>query len=344
MGAREVLKTNLGKTELLGSGGQGKVYNVPDLALPGETGPFVFKEYKPKVLKNNDVALRHSVGRLAAVRSGVPGRAEKLDRFAIWPLAVVLPDQYAPGACGVIMKRYPATCHVKLALPSGKAKMVDFTVQQYLRTEKDRKDVGLPAMADQDRWKFLVQVALLLRKLHAMEVVFGDVSAKNILINTHGSTNPRDFKPMFIDTDGCRIRGSQAALPQLDTPAWEPPEVRAVRTLARTGEVDAQTLKSADLRARHASKTTDVYKFGLLIERFLQKGVPHRGDMPPSHLSQNGTVRISGAAGEVMRGIGVGPDRVAVIRATHRPDPSARPTIDEVVEAMLGQPLVSLSR
>lgn len=342
--AHEIAKPELGPMTLLGSGGQGRVYDVPHLTLSGETGPFVYKEYKERVLAKHESALRHSVHRLVAVRLGATGRAERLDMVTTWPLAVVLPAADAVGACGIVMKRYPVTCFVPIRLPSGTVKNVEFSCNQYLRPEVDRAALGLPAMTDMERWRFLIKVGLLLCRLHDNEVVFGDLSGKNILINTVGSASPRDYRPMFIDTDGCRIRGQQVALRQLNTPSWEPPEIRRAlddaQAARRSHGSDSATVYKADLRSQHATMATDVYKFGLLIERFMHKGVASGGDVPRPGHSGPSNVRVSVEARRAMLALGMTTARLEVVRGTHNPDPERRPTMAHVVEAMMGQPLV----
>lgn len=221
MPVAEVHLGSIGRMTQLGSGGQGKVFDVPDLRIPGESGPLVYKQYKDKVILGHESAIKNGMGRLVAVRAADPRMTSFMDRISIWPLAVVLPAPGSPGACGILMRKFPQTCRYPIRLPT-QTKTVDFTVSQYFRTGADATKVGLPAMGDEDRWMFLLRAAMFVQKLHSKDVIFGDLSGNNVVINYDRARKGKIYLPMFIDTDGCRIRGEQAAFKQLNTPGWEP--------------------------------------------------------------------------------------------------------------------------
>ena len=344
MPVAEVSLGSIGPMTQLGSGGQGKVFDVPDLKVPGETGPFVYKQYKGKVILGHESAIKNGMGRLVAVRATDPRMTAFMDRISIWPLAVVLPAPGSPGACGIVMRKFPRTCRYPIRLPA-QTKTVDFTVSQYFRTGADVIKVGLPAMGDEDRWMFLLRAAMFMQKLHSRDVIFGDLSGNNVVVNYDQGRRGKIFLPMFIDTDGCRIRGEQAAFRQLNTPGWEPPEIRSALThytkKKRDPTADSNSLHRAETRCYHLSMATDVYKFGLLIQRFLHKGIASPQDLPITAGPSN--VRMSQEAARVVNRV-CGPKRASVIRRSQQANPKNRPTMTELLEAMMGQPIAGPSR
>lgn len=334
----EIPQSALGPMSLLGSGGQAKVFDVPDLQIAGETGPFVYKQYKPKILDGHESAIKNGMGRLIAVRAAADSRtATFMDRYSIWPLAVVLPTRESAGACGIVIRKFPATCRRTIQL-NKTGKNVDFTVGQYFRTAEQVKKIGLPPMTDEARWNFLLLAGMFVDRLHARNVIIGDLSGQNILVNHDSERTVRPFQPMFIDTDGCRLRGEQASFRQLNTPSWEPPEIRTAldryKKMRNDTRTDPHKLHQAEVRCYHLSMNTDVYKFGLLIQRFLHKGVPGSQDLPAT--AGPSQIRSSQEAAAVIHRI-CGPKRAAVIRRAQMDEPKSRPSIRELLEAMLGQ-------
>ena len=280
MPVAEVHLGSIGRMTQLGSGGQGKVFDVPDLRVPGETGPFVYKQYKDKVILGHESAIKNGMGRLVAVRAADPRMTSFMDRISIWPLAVVLPAPGSPGACGILMRKFPQTCRYPLRLPT-QTKTVDFTVSQYFRTGADAMKVGLPAMGDEDRWMFLLRAAMFIQKLHSRDVIFGDLSSNNVVINYDRARKGKIYLPMFIDTDGCRIRGEQAAFKQLNTPGWEPPEIRAALDQVHQEEARPQHRPQRP-RSRRGPLLPPVDGDRRLQVRPADPAVPAQGDDQPT--------------------------------------------------------------
>ena len=336
MPSAELELARLGPLELLGKGGQGQVFDAPRLTLKNETGPFVFKEYHERVLSGHETALRVGMGALVEVRLTSEKLRGYLDRYSIWPLAVVVPVRGAPGACGFVMRKLPPTCRVTLTLHTG-AKEVDLHAGRYLRSDAEVAKVGLPAMSEDDRWIFLMRAGMLLSTLHDRGVIFGDLSARNIMIDVSMKQGGREFRPIFTDTDGCRIRGTQAPLRQLNTPHWEPPEIREALAryaeLSKEADADPNALSLARNRCYSLSMATDVYKFGLLTQRLLHRGIAGSGDLPMSSGPTN--VRVSGHASEIILQR-CGSARAAVIRRAHTRNPASRPTMRELLTALMG--------
>ena len=78
--------------ELLGAGGQGRVFDAPNLRLPDAPGSLVFKEYKS--VPQSGYGLR----KLVKIRNGLdPEARRKLDQRTAWPVRVV---EDADRVCG----------------------------------------------------------------------------------------------------------------------------------------------------------------------------------------------------------------------------------------------------
>ncbi|GAA2634633.1 hypothetical protein GCM10010399_79120 [Dactylosporangium fulvum] len=219
----------------LGSGGQAVVYDAPALHLQNAPGQLVYKEYKPgKAPRRGDVlsliTLRDQLG---------PADRDRLDGIATWPLRAVTDG---PDLRGVVLPRIPGSFFQPVTTPSGKRKTWVREVQ-HLFVDPDRcQRVGMPVPSWEQRLTICRDFAAALDFLHgpAVDVVFGDINAKNELFRL-------DKEPtvMFVDCDAVRRRGVVTGEPQLNAPDWEPPNRTSL------------------------NRSTDLYKLALFVLRCL---------------------------------------------------------------------------
>ena len=221
--------------ELLGAGGQGRVFDAPGLHLPDAPGSLVYKEYKS--VPQSGYGLR----RLVKIRNGLdPDARGKLDQRTAWPVRVV---EDADLVCGVVMPRIPDSYLQKRMLPgTGKIEDGIREVQNLLIPPARALRVGMPVPTPNERFMICRDFAAALHLVHKNGLVVGDLSARNGLYRL-------DERPsvMLVDCDAIRVRGTMAAMAQLNSPDWDPPE-------------------------RMLTQSSDRYKFGLFVLRCLSTG------------------------------------------------------------------------
>lgn len=220
---------------LLGSGGQGRVFEAPELSLSDAVGPLVYKEYKIEL--QNATGLR----RLVAIRNGLaPADRLRFDQRVAWPLRVV---EDSGRVRGVVMPRIPDSYFQERALPgTGRVENGVREVQNLLIPPDRARRVGMPVPTAQERMTICRDFAAALHLVHKHGLVVGDLSARNGLFRL--SERP---SVMLVDCDAIRVRGNMAPMRQLNSPDWDPPE-------------DVLTQGS------------DRYKFGLFVLRCLSSG------------------------------------------------------------------------
>ena len=221
--------------DLLGAGGQGRVFDAPDLRLPDAPGSLVYKEYK--AVQQSAYGLR----RLVTIRNGLdPDARRKLDERAAWPLRVV--DE-ADRVRGVVMPRIPDSYFQERTLPgTGRVENGIREVQNLLIPPARAHRVGMPVPTFSERLMICRDFAAVLHFVHKNGLVVGDLSARNGLYRL-------DERPsvMLVDCDAIRVRGTMAAMAQLNSPDWDPPE-------------------------KMLTQSSDRYKFGLFVLRCLSSG------------------------------------------------------------------------
>jgi hypothetical protein len=200
----------LGST--IGEGGLGRVYRVessPSFDLPW---PLVFKEYRDK----QSLATSSIAGIVKARWRLTPLERSQLDASTAWPVSIVTAEGKVAG------------CLMPLIDDDffQDVRLLD-TVKRVPRESgylfSGSSDVNRLVGVDPRSWdlKFRVSICYdlsrILTLLHDLEIIFGDISARNTLFSVHPS--PRVF---LIDCDGARLAGN--ALPgQAHTVGWLPP-------------------------------------------------------------------------------------------------------------------------
>lgn len=220
---------------LLGSGGQGRVFDAPRLRLPDAVGPLVYKEYKTPLQS------AYGLRRLVAVRNGLdPDRRQQLDQRAAWPLRVV---EEAGRVRGVVMPRIPDSYFQERRLPgTGRVEHGIREVQNLLIPAPRALRVGMPVPTARERMMVCRDFAAALHLVHKHGLVVGDLSARNGLYRLVERPSV-----MLVDCDAIRIRGNMAELSQLNSPDWETPDDKL-------------------------TQSSDRYKFGLFVLRCLSSG------------------------------------------------------------------------
>jgi hypothetical protein len=249
----------------LGAGGQGKVFNVHDPLIDGK--PTALKLYSQKALENlNAATLANfvSFGR----QLPRPDMNWLYDNYA-WPASVVVKGDQT---CGFLMlKASPDYSFDFLTQAKGPRPRLSHVA--YLLNDDDYTwDMGL-WVTDLDRLIILKTVATSLRRLHGMDIAFGDLSPKNVLFRLH--PDPRSF---FIDCDAVRLK-DETALEQVETVDWKAPDDEPM-----------------------ATRATDSYKFGLLAIRLFARDQTTR--------DTSAIARLSPKLGELARNsLNANPDR-----------------------------------
>ncbi|MGC4868227.1 hypothetical protein ACLQ3B_22665 [Micromonospora sp. DT53] len=223
----EVHRAKLDPLRRAGDGGQGIVY-FTDRVKINVSWEAAYKEYLPTT-SFDPYALRRMV---AFVPELDGGSGRWLCENTAWPAALVVNGGQVSG---FLMRRIPD----RFRMPWGENGADVPAALQYLlnpQTYLNRKGVHLD---EGIRLRLLEAIADVMARLHSLDVVVGDLSPNNLLVDIG---DPGCF---FIDCDAMRLRG-QDVLEQVETPEWSIP--------ARGREPIATT-------------ASDSYKFGLLAIR-----------------------------------------------------------------------------
>jgi DNA-binding helix-hairpin-helix protein with protein kinase domain len=184
---------------LLGGGGQGDVYELD--SNPGRA----LKRYKQNVAV--DVM---GLAALVNWRTNLsPSDKVIIDRHTAWPLDVV---DCGNSTCGIVMNRAPDDFwHVvegdSLPRDLSWAFMVDAA-----------RFVGLQPASPIAAVQMMFQLATIFDVFHRNGVVYGDLSARNVLWS--GGGRPA---VLLIDCDAAEVAGQPRALKEAQTPLWNCP-------------------------------------------------------------------------------------------------------------------------
>jgi len=221
----------------LGRGGQGTVYLVTNRTI-NQQWDAVYKEYSQNVLADlRDGALAEMAGLI----SRLPGPdARWLCGKAAWPAGTV---EAGGRVTGFLMRAVPGPFQFDMRNigPGGGTSRRLAGLEFLLNTDDFTRQAGLP-VSQRERLLLLADIAETVSRLHAMSIIVGDLSPKNVLFSM--SPRPACF---FIDCDAMRLRGADA-LPQMETPGWQVP----------AGE-------------EPATAASDAYKFALLATRVIAR-------------------------------------------------------------------------
>ncbi|WP_433258410.1 hypothetical protein ACQPYK_23420 [Streptosporangium sp. CA-135522] len=207
----------------LGHDGQGMVHEELNGKINGQWD-VAYKEFDPEVLSHLDLAVLTAMTQLIGRLS--PSDAAWLVEKTTWPAELV---ETNGAVTGFLMRTVPQRFFFDVRTPSG-------TVRQLATMDLlfDQESV-----TDRDRLLILADLADTLARLHAMGIVVGELSPKNVLFTT--GPQPECF---LIGCDAMRLGGAQALPPVETPPGWQVP----------AGE-------------QQGTPQSDAYKFALLAIR-----------------------------------------------------------------------------
>lgn len=227
--------------DLVGDGGEGVVHDVAETGLGG--APLVFKRYTEPVTGDRRDDLAHLVALRPHLHLG-------MSAFA-WPESLVTEG---PHLVGVLFPRAPDPFWADFSLRSGRTER-RLREAQYLLFAADKLTrLGVPFATLAQRLEVLSGLLAAVALLHHHGLVYGDVSARNLLYRTDGGVGV-----FLLDCDGIVEAGTRYVI---DSPDWHDPSAPAV-----------------------ARPETDVYKVALLAARLLAvnpttRHLPERGGTP----------------------------------------------------------------
>lgn len=251
-GVSTVQEADLGQRHEIGSGGMARVHLVPDFLLPEAPGVrLVYKKFRTKVRPVPSYGLQALVRMYNDLE---PAQRQVFGRSFNWPVRVVADG--ADGAAGVLLPLLPDAFFQELRLSSGARKRKPAEAQFLFQDAAYCARVGVPFLDEQQRRALCRSLAYGLGLLDRADVVYGDLSARNLLYRV----SPRPGV-MLVDCDAVRPHGGAAAFgAQPHSPDWEPPEALLARRRRDPAGYNIQ------------NKATDRYKLGLAVLRILTPG------------------------------------------------------------------------
>jgi hypothetical protein len=230
-------RTDLSRLDLgvhLGSGGQGRV-----LAVTGSTYdgcPLALKRYSHGSAKLLNTSILEEI--IEFPLSLEPSERDWLYGKFAWPLMLV---EDRGAVCGFLMCRVDSPYYFSFQTRTQGARSVLADMAFLLNHDNYVSQAGL-SVSEKDRLELLRSLAEVLARMHALGIVMGDLSPKNLLFRLQPS--PSCF---VIDCDTVIVNGA-TALRQVETPDWEAPQ-----------------------QEPRATEATDSFKFGLLAIRLFAR-------------------------------------------------------------------------
>lgn len=203
---RRVEMSSLTLGPVLGTGGQGRVNAVSGFLIDGKW---------PAVLKTYTGAGSVDYQALEKIVA-FPDQLHHNDRdwllgISSWPWAIVT-DNGVPR--GFLMREVPDVFKFSFATVTQGVQARLSNVEYLLNPDDYVSRAGI-SISEKDRLNLLSALAQTMSRLHALGVVVGDLSPKNLLFNLNSYSSC-----FIIDCDAVALRG-RSALPQVDTPDWE---------------------------------------------------------------------------------------------------------------------------
>lgn len=241
-------EADLGPMELIAKGTAGDVFRVTEHTLRQFSGRLLaFKMIAPKIRELSHGQVARSMERAVALREAMrPAEQSELDRFTVWPLAVVQRDG---ETIGTVMPLIPADFMTSVDAGGGQP---SYRVHEFVflsAADDYIAKLGIDRSMTGNRFvrlSLVAQLSYAVSLLHRHDIIFGDLSLKNIAI----AVNPPRL--MLLDCDGAAALADEDRA-QLHSPWFMPPEISDHR----------QTLQDHE---------TDVYKLALCILRGLTSG------------------------------------------------------------------------
>lgn len=248
----------------LGKGGFAEIFDLPNHRIAGDTGPYVFKRYNSLVLDKHP-ALGFTLTYLIQQRAAMSDTERKvLDFRTIWPLEAITDHG---RTVGLIMRRLPDQFFFMLKQHRGSQRKPRH-MGHYFCGLKRLTDKGLTRLDDRVKVMALARLCDQMAFLHAKGFIIGDIQGGNAVIDP-GNNSEKLVRVFMYDSDSYRTKKSVPAVPQANVIGWNPPENVDAETEAKKWPVGHQRRLELEAMALVQTQSTDVYKFGLFVARFL---------------------------------------------------------------------------
>lgn len=240
-----VKRSRLGPMDPIAKGAEGQVYRLTSPSVAGAGQPLAFKELLPSLTPAHRAQAVDAMEHAVALRDAMdPADRAELDRVTTWPIAIV---EEKGATVGTVMPLIPSDYFTTTNPPNGPSSTVVFEFAYLCASDTYLKNAGIDTGTAGDplvRLALVAQLCYVLGLLHKHQIVYGDLSLKNIAI----ATDPP--RVLLLDCDPAAALANTRRH-QLHSPFFNPPEM--------SGK------KLQDL-------ATDVYKLGLCVLRGLVKG------------------------------------------------------------------------
>ncbi|MEZ5141975.1 MAG: hypothetical protein R2726_05565 [Acidimicrobiales bacterium] len=226
----------------VGAGAQGSIHHVTG-DLPAFGFPLIFKRFAPKTPVSGT-----TLEQLARYRAGLSADEHRaLDAFTVWPCAVV---EDGGRVIGYLMQEIPDRFLQIIEATTGSERIPREIQHLFVADALAVRNLG-EAPNRVERLLLARSMAFGLGFLHRQGFVYGDLSYKNAVYTLRPTP-----QIMLLDCDAVRREGQGAAVAQLNSPGWSPPE------------------------GGPQTKLTDRYKLGLFVLRCLTPGVNAQNRAP----------------------------------------------------------------
>jgi serine/threonine protein kinase len=162
------------------------------------------------------------------------------------PLCIIEKDK---KFLGFLMKEFNSGCTFEVQHNDGTSSTQLQEINYFLGSAQERIKLGVPSLAPYTRLKLLDDFLKTVSQLHKLEIVVGDISGKNLLLNFKVGAKTSN-RVVFLDVDSFRLASKPHPLGTESTLNWWAPE-----------NIQDSSLQS--------TKSSDVYKAALLVKRFL---------------------------------------------------------------------------
>ncbi|AEH08889.1 MULTISPECIES: serine/threonine protein kinase [Protofrankia] len=234
----------LGRVDLLSRGGQAVVYRLPEFGLPEVGVPLVYKEYRSIVGR----VPAQGLANIIALQLALPADQRLwFDTHLAWPLRIVVDsdaDSARAKVLGVVMRLIPDAFFQVSPTATGRSERRPSEARSLFAGPEQMRALGLPFPDRAQRWWLCLRLAYLVAFLHNQGIVFGDISARNVLYRLRPTPDV-----LLVDCDAVRKVGNAAVVDQGHTPDFFPPVIHEPQSIS-----------------------SDLFKLGLFIVRILAPG------------------------------------------------------------------------
>ena len=235
----------------LARGGRGVIYQVsPKRKLSDQIlqdGKYLLKKQRySNATVNSDSIADH----LDEIHKRLQGKFSYFRSRLALPLAIV---EDKGKFLGYLMPEFDEGCYFNKTLFSAEVTQALQEVKIQLNSQSERKALSVPEISTSTRFAILVDVLETITQLHECGLVVGDISGSNLIIQDK-ATRKHSQRVIILDVDSFSYQGGKHPFGAESTIHWRSPE----------------ELKKPDYAP---TKSSDVYKIGLLIRRILHQNL-----------------------------------------------------------------------